>query len=299
MKRRHFVKTGSLGSVGVGFMPGLLRFQKDNPVADVVRVNNGEPSELLDTAIKALGGFSRFINKNDSVVVKPNMGWDRAPEYAANTNPDLVAAIVRSCYLAGAREVKIFDRTCNNPRRCYLNSKIEEMAESVEGNVLQIRKNKFSKIKLKNGIDLKEWAIYDDYLQADKVINVPVAKHHSLSRVSLGTKNLMGVIGDNRGLIHNGFPVKLADIVSEILPTLTIIDAYRMLTANGPSGGSLSDVKLQKSLIASSCMVTADVEALELFSLDLDQVDHLKEMVKRGLNKFDLKNLNKKVIDLV
>jgi len=299
MKRRQFVKTGSLGTLSIGLLPGLEISKKDNPIADVVRVNNGEPPELLDTAINALGGFSRFINKNDTVVVKPNMGWDRAPEYAANTNPDLVAAIVRSCFLAGAREVKIFDRTCNNPRRCYRSSKIQEMAESEEANVVQIRKNKFSMIKLKNGRELKQWAIYEDYLEADKVINVPVAKHHSLSRVSFAAKNLMGVMGDNRGLIHNGFPVKLADIVSEILPTLTIIDAYRILKANGPSGGNLSDVKLQKSLIASSCMLTADIEALDLFSLTLPEVDHLKEMVDRGLNKFDLQNLNRKVIDLV
>jgi uncharacterized protein (DUF362 family) len=108
----------------------------------------------------------------------------------------------------------------------------------------------------------------------------------------------MGVLGDNRGSLHTGFETKLADICSEILPTLTIIDAYRILTANGPSGGNLADVKLQKSLIASSCMVSADYVALELFSLSLPQVGHINEMVKRKLNKFDLKKLNKKVIDL-
>ena len=108
----------------------------------------------------------------------------------------------------------------------------------------------------------------------------------------------MGVMGDNRGSIHSGFATKLADICSEILPSLTIIDAYRILTSNGPSGGNLADVRLQKSLIASPCMVTADVQALALFSLQLSQVDHIKEMVNRGLNKFDLNNLNDNVIDL-
>jgi uncharacterized protein (DUF362 family) len=299
MNRRQFVKCGALGTMGMGMLPLKLNSQSKQSVADVVRVNNGEPAQLLEAALAALGGMAQFVKNGDVVVVKPNMGWDRAPEYAANTNPDLIVAIVRSCYQAGAREVKIFDRTCNNPRRCYQNSKIEEMAKAADANISQIRQNKFTTIKLKNGRELKEWPVYDDFLEADKVINVPVAKHHSLSQISLGTKNLMGVLGDNRGSLHNGFETKLADICSEILPNLTIIDAYRILTANGPSGGNLSDVKLQRSLIASACMVTADVVGLELFSLSLSQVGHIQEMVNRGMNKFDLKNLNKKVINLV
>ena len=298
MKRRKFIKTSTLGTLSVSLLPKVIRAQNSDPLPDVVRVNNGEPEQLFEAALTALGGMSRFISNGDVVVVKPNMGWDRAPEYAANTNPDLMAAVIKSCYQAGAKEVKVFDRTCNNSRRCYKNSKIEEIAKAADAEVFQIRKNKFSTIKLNNGKELKEWAIYEDYLEADKVINVPIAKHHSLSQISLGTKNLMGVMGDNRGSLHSGFETKLADITSEILPNLTIIDAYRILLANGPSGGNLADVKLQKSLFASSCMVTADVTALKLFNMSLENVGHINEMVKRGNNKFDLKNLNFKEINL-
>ncbi len=298
MKRRHFIKTGTLGAIGSSILPAVLPGQNPNGPVDVVRVNNGEPVQLLTAALAALGGMKNFISSGDVVVVKPNMGWDRAPEYAANTNPELMAAVVKSCYQAGAKEVKVFDRTCNNPRRCYKNSKIEELAKAVDAEVFQIRKNKFSTIKLKNGQELKEWDIYKDYLEADKVINVPIAKHHSLSQITLGTKNLMGVMGGNRGSIHSGFEKKLADITSEILPDLTIIDAYRILTANGPSGGNLADVKLQKSLIASSCMVTADVTALKLFNMPLANIGHIHEMVKRRINKYDLNNLNLKEINL-
>jgi len=298
MKRRQFLRTGTLGTIGINFLPVLLHGQNSNTRPDVVRVNNGEPGQLLKTALAALGGMTQFISDGDVVVVKPNMGWDRAPEYAATTNPDLIRAIVKSCYQAGAKEVKVFDRTCNNPRRCYKNSRIEELAKAADAEVFQIRKNKFSTIKLKNGQELKEWAIYEDYLEADKVINVPVAKHHSLSQITLGTKNLMGVMGDNRGSLHSGFEKKLADITFQILPDLTIIDAYRILTANGPSGGNLSDVKLQKSLIASSCMVTADVTALALFNLPVAKVGHINEMVKRSINKFDLDNLMIEEINL-
>lgn len=298
MKRRTFIKTSAIGTISAGMIPLNLLGQNQNAIPDAVRVINGEPAQLFQTAISSLGGMTQFISKGDVVVIKPNMGWDRAPQYAANTNPDLVAEIAKSCFEAGAKEVKVFDRTCNDPRRCYRSSEIEEKASAAGADVSQIRKNKFTSIKLKEGDILKEWPIYKDYLEADKIINVPVAKHHSLSLVSLGLKNLMGVMGGNRGSIHSGFDSKLADIGSAILPSLTIIDAYRILTGNGPTGGNLADVKLQKTLIASSCVVTADYLALDMFSLSLPQVGHIGEMVKRGKNKFDLQKLNVKEINL-
>ena len=294
LKRRTFVKTSTLGTV----LPGLLFVQKDEKFPDAVRINDGEPAELFHAAIIALGGMGRFISKGDNVVVKPNIGWARAPEFAANTNPDLVVEVVKSCIMAGANEVKVFDRTCNDPRRCYRASEIEEKAGNAGAEVTQIRKNKFTSVKLPKGKTIFEWEIYKDYLEADKVINIPIAKHHSLSRVSLGVKNLMGVMGGNRGSIHSGFDAKIADICTEILPTLTIIDAYRILTSNGPTGGNPADVKLQKSIIASDCTVTADYLALDLFSLSLHEVGHIQEMINRGINKYDLAKINYKQVNL-
>jgi len=298
MKRRTFVKTTSFGTIGAGLLPVSIIGQDQETLPDAVRVDNGEPVQLITEAILALGGMKQFISPGDIVVIKPNIGWARAPEFAANTNPDLVAEIVNSCFSVGAKEVKVFDRTCNNPRRCYSASEIEEKAKKAGAKVSHIRENRFSKIKLNSGKILKEWEIYKDYLEADKVINIPIAKHHSLSRVSLGTKNLMGVMGGNRGSIHSGFDEKLVDIASEILPTLTIIDAYRILIANGPTGGNPADVRLQKSIIVSDCTVTTDYLGMEFFSLPLYQVGHIQEMVNRGLNKYDIYNLNLKQIDL-
>ena len=298
MKRRTFIKTGAIGTMAASVIPLNLFGQDQKILPDAVRVLNGEPAQLFQKAMASLGSMSRFVSKGDIVVIKPNMGWDRAPQYAANTNPDLVVEIVKSCFEAGAKEVNIFDRTCNDPRRCYRSSEIEEKASAAGADVSQIRKNKFTSIKLNEAEILKEWPVYEDYLEADKVINVPVAKHHSLSRVSLGLKNLMGVMGGNRGSIHSGFDSKLADIGSAILPTLTIIDAYRILTGNGPTGGNLADVKLQRTLIASSCVVTADYLSLDMFGLSLPQVGHIEEMVKRGKNKYNLQKLNVKEINL-
>jgi uncharacterized protein (DUF362 family) len=202
------------------------------------------------------------------------------------------------CYSAGASKVRIFDRTCNNPQRCYRNSKIEDLSKEYGADVQQIRDFKFKSVSLPEGEILKEWPIYEDYLEADKVINVPIAKHHSMSRVSFGLKNLMGVMGGNRGSIHNHFTKKLIDINARILPSLTIIDGYRILTDNGPSGGNLNDVKLTKSLVMSPCTVSADYLALELFNHKLQEVSHIREAIDRGLNRFDISQLNIERISL-
>ncbi|MBD3226169.1 MAG: DUF362 domain-containing protein, partial [Caldithrix sp.] len=211
--------------------------------------------------------------------------------------PDIVAALARACFKAGAKEVKIFDRTCNNPRRCYHSSKIQAKARSAGADIYQIRSNKYKNIAI-NGELINDWPIYEDYLEADKVINVPIAKHHSLSKVTLGLKNLMGVMGGNRGSLHNYFSTKLIDIDRKIMPHLTIIDAYRILTANGPVGGNPNDVEMPKTVIASSCMVSADYLALDLFGHKLQEVDHIKTANERGLAKFDLSKLNVKRVNL-
>ena len=300
INRREFIKRSSKAALALSVLSAskAVSVFAQQTVPAAVWVENGEPADLLKAALKEYGGMNHFISKGDIVVVKPNIGWDRAPQYAANSNPDLVAEIIKACYSAGAKTVKVFDKSCNNARRCYKNSQIEEKATAVDAEVSQIRDEKFVNTALKNGKILKEWSLYKDYLEADKVINVPIAKHHSMSRVTLGLKNLMGVMGDNRGSLHSDFDLKINDIDSNILPTLTIMDAYRILTANGPVGGNLAHVKLTKTLIMSPCVVTADFLALDLFGLTLTEVGHIKEAVARGMNKYDLKKLNLKKITL-
>jgi uncharacterized protein (DUF362 family) len=296
MKRRDFVKLSLMAGTGyvMGGSSQLLFASQPN----AVWVSGGEPLALLQAAIESFSGLSSFISKGDRVVIKPNIGWDRKPEQAANTNPELVAGLVKICFEAGAAKVKIFDRTCNNPQRCYKNSQIEMLSKKYGADVEQIRDFKFKDYGLPEGELLKEWPIYQDYLEADKVINIPIAKHHSMSRVSLGLKNLMGVMGGNRGSLHNKFTQKINDINAHILPTLTIIDAYRILLRNGPSGGNINDVKIEKALIMSPCTVTADYLALGLFNLNIADVPHIQEAVNRGLNKYDIAKLDVKRINL-
>ncbi len=290
MKRRDFLKTTgiALAAAAAGSLTPL--FGQPASVPDVVWVEGGEPAALLAKALESLGGMSKFVSKGDTVLVKPNIGWDRTPEYAANTNPDLVEAVVKACFEAGAKEVKIFDHTCNNAQRCYINSGIQDKAEAAGAKVYHVQPERFKPIKLTKAEILKEWPIYQDYLEVNKVINVPIAKHHGLATVTLGLKNLMGVMGGSRGELHSPFR-KLIDVVADILPTLTIIDAYRMLVDHGPRGGDLADVKNPKVLIASPCTVAADVTALELFGHQVRDISHIADAIDRGLAKVDIKNL--------
>ncbi len=299
MDRREFIKYSFIAGAGSLLLsrPAYLGAATETP-PQAVWVSGGEPEVLLQEALKPLGGIERFVSKGDVVVVKPNIGWDRAPQLAATTNPQLVAAVIKACYQAGAKKVKVFDNTCNTARRCYRASGIERIAKESGAEVFHLFPHKFKTVALPEGEIIKEWPIYKDYLTADKVINLPIAKHHSLCRVTLGLKNLMGVMGGNRGEIHLNFEKKLIDIVTRLLPTLTIIDAYRILVRNGPVGGNPEDVRLKKTLIASPCTVTADYLALQLFDLKLETVPYIQEAYRRGLNKFDPERLTIKYITL-
>lgn len=298
MKRREFLRTSALGTLAMSLPLSRWQvFAQETNLPHAAFVTNGEPEPLVKNALQALGGMERFIQKGDKVLLKPNIGWDRSPELAANTNPEIVATLTTLCFAAGASEVKVLDRTCNDPQRCYRNSGIADAAEARGAEIVQVRKSRYEEMSL-NGKALESWPIYKDYLEADKVINIPIAKHHGMAKVSLGLKNLMGVMGGRRGRLHVNFAEKMADITQHIMPTLTVIDAYRMLMANGPSGGNPDDVRLVRSLIASPCTVSADVLGLELFGHSLADIEQIQVAVDRGLALYDTTKLNVARIDL-
>ncbi len=302
MNRREFLRVaGAAGAAVAGIIPNPGLLMSDEQLSSgtaLAVVQNGTPSIMVQKAIEALGGIGRFVKKGDVVVVKPNIGWDRVPEQAATTNPEVVAEIVRLCLKAGAAKVKVFDRTCNEPRRCYHRSQIEQMARQAGAEVSHIYEQKFKTIAIPNGEQLKSWPFYADALEADVFINVPIAKHHSLSRVTLGMKNIMGVIGGNRGEIHNRFDQKIGDLNTIIRPQLTIIDAVRILVNNGPQGGNLNDVRETNTLIAGVDPVAADAYAATLFGLRPAELGFLVEAHRRGLGSFELNRIKIDKIDL-
>jgi uncharacterized protein (DUF362 family) len=288
MNRRIFLKV--LGLAGL-FHDWLIRelWAAGFPVVAVAE--GVDHARITRNALQALGGMGRFVKQGATVVVKPNMGWDRSAEYGANTNPVVVKAIVEECLRAGAKKVKVFDRTCNDERRCYVNSGIEPALKGMKNvEVKHLENERYKKVAL-NGTVLKEWELYGEALSADVYINVPVAKHHGLSRLTLGLKNVMGIMGGNRGSIHKQLDVALADINMAFRPHLTVIDATRILTAHGPQGGDLRDVKVLNKVIASTDTVAADAFATTLFGLKPEDIPVTVAAHRRGLGEMDLKKV--------
>jgi uncharacterized protein (DUF362 family) len=231
------------------------------------------------------------------VVVKPNIGWDRNPQQGANTHPQIVAVVVRECLNAGAKEVLVFDNSCNSAERCYQNSGIALAAKEAGAKVTYIMKNLFRDIKIPEGMALKKWQFYKPALEADKYINLPVLKQHSMATLTIGIKNIMGVIGGNRGSIHNDFERKIVDLNSVIRPTLTIVDATRVLRRNGPVGGNLKDVDPMRQVIAGIDPVAVEAVAAEVFGIPYKQLGYIMLSESRGLGS--LKNLSAlKIINL-
>ena len=282
MRRRSFLKLAGLTSL---FWSSMLRelFAAQGPT--VALAEGADHGRITRNAINALGGMKRFVKPGNTVVVKPNMGWDRTPDLAANTNPLVVAAVVDECLRAGAKKVKVFDRTCNDERRCYQSSGIEAALKGMKGvEVKFLEEERFKKVAL-GGRALKEWELYGEALSADVFINVPVLKHHGLSKLTIGMKNIMGIMGGNRGSIHKNLDVALADINAAFKTHLVVVDATRILTAHGPQGGSLRDVKLLNKVVASTDIVAADAFATTLFGLKPEDIAVTVEAHKRGLGE--------------
>jgi uncharacterized protein (DUF362 family) len=285
MKRRDFLRIcGSSLLAGNWLLKDLWAKEPS-----VVAISEGKDyAQITKNVIDALGGIKRFVKAGDIVVVKPNMGWDRKPEFAATTHPLVMRAIAEECLKAGAKRVKVFDNPCNDPRRSYENSGIPAALKGMDNvEVKQMEEERYKKTKL-NGVALKEWELYTEALSANVFISVPIAKHHSLTGLTLACKNIMGIMGGNRGYIHREIEDALADVNSAVKSHLVIIDATRILTNHGPTGGSLRDVKVLNKLIASTDMVAADAYATGLFGLKPTEIPITVTAHKRGLGEIDL-----------
>jgi uncharacterized protein (DUF362 family) len=249
-----------------------------------------EARQLTRAAVEALGGMKRFVSRGDVVWVKPNIGWDKRPEQAANTNPDVVAALVELCLAAGAKRVVVSDNATNSAQRTFPRSGIQPAAEKAGAECYLLDERKFRRMAIRGKV-LSEWEVYSGVVEADKVINVPIVKQHGLCRATLGIKNLMGVIGGARSLFHQDLPRSLADLLAFLRPTLVVVDAVRVLTANGPVGGSLGDVARKDTVIASIDHVAADAFAATLLGNQPKEIGYVVEAAARGLGKIDFEAL--------
>jgi uncharacterized protein (DUF362 family) len=261
-------------------------------------VQGGEPRALVQKALENLGGIGRFVSRQDVVVIKPNIAWDRTPEQAANTNPEAVAEVVRQCWQAGAKRVIVTDVSCNEPRRCFQRSGIQAAARAEGAEVILPDPELFREVEL-GGVVLKTWPVFTPFLEAHKIINMPIAKHHVLTGATLGMKNWYGILGGERNRLHQQIHQSLVDLANFMLPTLTMIDCYRILLRNGPTGGNLEDVALKKTMVAGTDPVALDAYVAKAYwNLDPAQMPYLQMAAARGLGTVEFEKLAVKVSQL-
>lgn len=264
---------------------------------DLVAVLGGEPEAMFRTAIAEMGGMGKFIKKGDKVVVKPNIGWDKSPELAANTNPKLVTEVIKQCFKAGAKEVTVFDHTCDDWRKCYTNSGIEAAAKAAGAKVVPAHQESYYRqVALPKGKSLKSTKIHEAIVNCDKWINIPVLKNHGGAQMTISMKNYMGIVWD-RGFFHaNDLQQCIADVCTyDKRPVLNIVDAYRLMKTSGPRGKSASDVVLTKGLFISQDIVAVDTAAVNFFSqvreMPLAKVSHLSKAQDLNVGTMDLNKL--------
>jgi len=276
------------------------RAQPAAPAGDqayLAAAHGTDPSAITEAALKAVGGIERFVKSGQNVVIKPNICVDyHTAEYAATTNPEVVAALVKLCLGAGAKRVRVMDMPFGGtPESAYAITGIGDAVKAAGGEMEIMSPVKFTKTAIPNGKDIKTWAIYRDALEADVLIDLPIAKHHSLARLTLGGKNLLGLVS-TPNLIHQNLGQRIADLISVIRPTLTVVDAYRILVAHGPTGGSLNDVKAANTVIASHDIVAADAYGATLFNLQGKDIAFVKAAADMGLGTLDLASV--KVVEV-
>lgn len=306
MKRRNFISTTLKASLIAG--AGLSSFNFSHSLSSKVfpflsdynlsAIKGGEPDAMFDEAIKSLGGMSRFVKKGQTVVVKPNIGWDVSPERAGNTNPLLVKQIIKQCFDAGAKDVYVFDHTCDNWNKCYSNSGIERAVKDAKGKIVSgASESYYQEVTIKQGKKLKKTKVHELILESDVFINVPILKNHSSADLTIGMKNLMGNVWD-RGFWHaNDLHQCIADFTSWRMPDLTVVDAYYVMKKNGPRGVSKDDVVTMKSQIVATDIVAADAAAAKLFGKNPEDVEHIKiaDEMKLGTMKLDKISIYRKI----
>ena len=310
MKRRDFLKAAALTGVAsaIKLSDGMdimaQKVTKPGGSYDLVAVMGGEPADMFRKGIAELGGISKFVKKGQKVVVKPNIGWDKTPELAGNTNPLLVAEIVKQCIKAGASVVQVIDHSCDDWRKCYTNSGIEAAAKAAGAKVLSANEEiYYREIDLPRGVKLKKAKVLNAILDCDVWINVPVLKNHGGASMTIAMKNHMGIVWDRGAFHRNDLQQCIADICTLNKPAvLHVVDAYRIMKTNGPRGRSLTDVANPKAMFLSSDIVAVDTAATKFFnqleSMPLESVKHIKNAEDLKLGTMNIESLKVKRISI-
>jgi len=273
------------------------------PTADIAIVS-GEAKVAVETALGAIGGIGRFVRPGARVVVKPNMGFPNPSQMATTTSPEVVAAIASLCVGAGAGQILVLDHPVRRPEVCLERNGIRAACERINKTHVfaPARQTFFREVKLTSGRVLRRIEVLKSVLDADVLINVPVAKAHNATGVSLGLKNLMGVIWD-REFFHGKVDLNqaIADLAASVRPALTVVDATRALTAGGPAGPG--PVEVLNTIVAGVDPVAVDSLAFGLAKwyageIGPDAPAHIQAAHKLGLGEIDPASLKVKRMEV-
>ncbi len=293
LNRRRFLASAALapGALAAAVPPSLAIAHYKAPPSAPEGIAE-EARRLTRAAVGALGGMGRFVSKGNVVWVKPNIAFDRRPEQAACTNPDVVAAIVEMCFQAGAAKVLVSDNPIHVPERTFPRSGIQQAAEKAGARCPFMDERRFRAMSLTGAKVLTKWKLYSELVEADCLINVPIAKQHSLAKAVLGMKNLMGAAGGDRGRFHQDIANTVTDLAAFLKPRLVVLDAVRILAANGPTGGNLSDVKRKDLVVAGVDQVAVDSVGATILGYRPADIGYLVEGQSRGLGTTDFQSLS-------
>jgi uncharacterized protein (DUF362 family) len=256
----------------------------------VVARGGGTAAAMVRAAVERVGGMGRFVRRGESVLVKPNMAWDRAPEQGANTNPEVLSEVIRLCREAGAGRVVVAEVPVHDAARTAVRSGLERAAREAGAEFIVPPHAGFTTAAIRGAV-LDEWEVFDPALKVDRLINVPVVKEHELSRMTCGLKNLYGFLGGNRGSLHQRIHVAIADLAVAFRPTLTVVDATRVMMRGGPQGGRLDDVRQVGAVGAGTDMVVLDAWAATLLGAEPRDIDHIVLAQGRGLGSLDVASI--------
>ncbi len=295
--------TGSLAAVGALTWPNHDRLaaaateDKKFMIEAFGQTEGYDVKALTRNTFEAAGGMGRFVSKGDVVVVKPNISWARRPELAATTHPQVLEAIVELCQDAGAKKVRIADNTIHDARQCFALTGAGMVAKNTGADLIMPRSSLMRNMGLR-GDRLDVWPVFKPVVESDVLINVPVAKHHSLSTLTLGMKNWIGAVGGSRWSLHQDINQSIVDLAHYFKPDVTLVDAIRIMTQNGPSGGSTSYVQTKNTLILSDDPVAADAKAALLFNHKPKDIGYIRMAQEQGLGTYDFQQLNAKKVVL-
>jgi uncharacterized protein (DUF362 family) len=308
--RRAFLRVGvttalAVGTVGVSLalrgreghgkgkaLPKLKdhRVEKVAGAVEMAIARGPDAAANVRRAVAAVGGMDRFVKRGERVVIKPNIGWNRLPEQAANTNPDVVAEVVRLVVAAGASKIWVTDVSVNTPEQCFVRSGIEKAAKAAGATVVRPDATAFREVDV-SGKLLHTGDVLYPFVEADKIINLPIVKQHGLSSASMALKNWYGVLGGQRVKLHQNIHLSIVDLAAMVKPTLTVMDATRILLANGPTGGSLADVKQMDTIAVSTDEVALDAFGAGLLGLSPADVGFIVEGTRAGLGNMNWRSL--------